>query len=135
MKQSDIGAAVSTYLQTGDMEPFQDVLEAVKAGRVIVENKRGSTNFCLIDLPYRHAFGARLEALRQKSGIQQRQLADDLDMSLSWVIRHMAGDTLGHWLMVAALIRHLGGDPEDYFDDYKLAKAERIGPPEAPRGR
>lgn len=127
MKQSDIADAVAVYLEAGDLQPWRAILDAVRDGHIEVEEMRSSTNFVFVRYPAMRAFGGRLHALQQDSGMTQKQIAEQMNMSLSAVVRQLQGQVLPGWPAVAGLIAHMGADPWQYRDEYDLARIERYG--------
>jgi hypothetical protein len=128
--QKDVNRAVTVYLDSGEVEPWLRVLEAIRDGHVMVEARANTLTLTAITRPLVVAFGQRLADLRSESGITHQELFDQMGISISSIIRQLRGQVLGTWPTVSMMITAMGGDPADYRADWRAARSERTLPQE-----
>lgn len=133
--QRDIEEAFTGYLERGEREPFERVLEAIRAGQVIVEVTANRLTLIAKTHPKRELFAERLSRLREESGMTHQQVADATEMSFSAVIRNMSAQALTQWTVMASMIRAMGGNPELFRADYEQAREEPWAAAPNPRKR
>lgn len=124
MRQQDINTALTAYVENGNEEPWREVIQAIRSGHVIIESSAGVLKLKVPPSPACAHLAKRLTDLRNESGLGLREVADAMGVSISSVIRHMHGMAIGHWPTISMLITTLGGDPTEYWDDWKAAKGK-----------
>jgi hypothetical protein len=124
MDQHEVNDAIIVYLASGDSGPWLKVLEGIRDGTILAEPRKNTLTLTAITRPATHRFGRRLSDLRSESNVTMQQLAQLLDSSPSAVIRQLRGQVLGSWPAVSMMITEMGGNPNDYKQDYAAAKSE-----------
>lgn len=125
MEQNDLNEALLALVDGSDPERWQEVVEALRDGSVVVEYGTNITSLRVVSRPAYEAFAARLRDLRAESSITQAELAQLMGISTSAVIRQLRGQTLSQWPIVRMMIQELGGDADDFRADYLAAKGRR----------
>lgn len=124
MRQQDINTALTAYVESGNEEPWREVIQAIRSGHITIEASVRVLKLKVAPSPARAHLAKRLGDLRNESGLGLQEIADAMGVSISSVIRHMHGIAIGHWPTISMLITTLGGDPAEYWNDWKAAKGE-----------
>jgi hypothetical protein len=136
LTQQEVVDALTAYLERGEREQFERVLEAIRAGQVVVEISANRMSLIAKTHPLREKFAARLSQLRSQSGLAMREIVEETEISHSAVHRNLNGQAITSWPIMALMIRTMGGDPKDYRADYDAAREERWSEePPQPRKR
>lgn len=130
MRQADVEEALKAFYATGDLEPWRKILEAATTDQVEIRATANQLVIKVVSRPAARKLGERLETLRASTQWTQRMIAEEMDLSLSAIIRQFNGNIVSSWPTVAMMVELLGGDPKDFRVDYEAAKAEW-----KPRGR
>lgn len=125
MEQQQIFDALDAYLLYEDIQPWRAVLDGLKSGEVILVRSTNQVIIKAVSHPARTNFAGRLSALQKQSGLTYQQLADEIGMSQSVVLRYCTGGAVGTWPTIFMLISLMGGDPADYRKDFLAIEAER----------
>lgn len=126
VRQRDVAAAMEAAL-AGDLKPWRDVvLAGIREGSIKYETSKTTLSIRAIPRTARRALGQQLTQMREHSGMTHQEVADRAEVSLSCVMRHMAGATLGQWVLVRSLVQAMDGDPNTVREAYARAKAERL---------
>ncbi|GAB3286036.1 helix-turn-helix domain-containing protein [Kineosporia babensis] len=128
MRQIHITAAFRALADTGDIEALRPVVAAIADGRIEVTHRLHGTVLRAVASPQAMELAQALEALRRKAGRSNLDVADEVGLNSTQVVRRMNGLVIGSWPTLAAIVELLSGDAEHFRQLWEQARAQQRQP-------